>query len=305
MATMGDSVFDSIDDKVDLEVIRQRLESMGQLAAGIAHEINTPIQFVGDNASFVRDAFDTLLRLVEGHRELLEHVKNGRVSRHLLDDLQDQLDRADLEFLVEEVPQAMSDSQEGIDRVARIVSAMREFSHLGAEEIGEVDVNDCVRRAVTVARNEHKYVADVNTLLDPFAPLVLCRRGELNQVVLNLLVNAAHAVTASVEAGPSERGVISIRTRCEAGRVEIRLADTGCGIPVEVKNRIFEPFFTTKEPGKGTGQGLAIVRTLVEGMAGSLTFESEEGVGTTFLVRLPLARVDMDNEESSSKSWAW
>ncbi len=301
----GDSLFDSIDDKLDIEVVRQRLESMGQLAAGIAHEINTPIQFVGDNAAFVRDAFDTLVELVEGHRELLVRVSEGRVPRSLVEDLNDKLDRADLDFLVEEVPQAMDESKEGIDRVTRIVAAMREFSHLGGEEIGEVDVNDCVRRAVTVARNEYKYIAEVNTLLDPAAPLVLCRRGELNQVVLNLLINAAHAVAAVVDAGQRDRGEIILRTRCENGNVVLRIADDGCGIPPEVTARIFEPFFTTKEAGKGTGQGLAIVRTLVEGMAGKLTFKSKVGVGTAFDIRLPLARLDMDGEDSSGRSWEW
>ena len=301
----GDSLFDSIDDKLDLEVVRQRLESMGQLAAGIAHEINTPIQFVGDNAAFIRDAFDTLLELVEGHRELLAQASDGRVSRQLVEDLNDKLDRADLDFLVEEVPQAMDESREGIERVTGIVAAMREFSHLGAEEIAEVDVNDCVRRAVTVARNEYKYTADVSAVLDPAAPLVLCRRGELNQVVLNLLINAAHAVSSVVDSGERDRGEIMLRTRCHNRQVELRIADDGCGIPEEARARIFEPFFTTKAAGKGTGQGLAIVRTLVEGMAGTLTFRSEVGVGTAFDIRLPLARLDVDSEDSSGRSWAW
>ena len=302
---MGDSSFDSVDDKIDLEVVRQRLESMGQLAAGIAHELNTPIQFVGDNASFVADAFATLLKLIEGHRKLLAYTSKGRIPKRLLHELHDDLDRADLEFLIEEVPQALAESREGIERVTRIVAAMREFSHLGAEEIGEVDINDCVRRSVTVARNEWKYVSEVHTLLDPGAPVVLCRRGELNQVVLNLLINAAHAVSSVVDAGVRPRGEITLRTRCESGEVELKVADTGCGIPPENQARIFEPFFTTKEAGRGTGQGLAIVFTLVQGMHGTLTFQSEVNVGTTFVLRLPMARLDLDGEESSSKSWVW
>ena len=302
---MAKDVRESLEGRADLEVVRQRLESMGQLAAGIAHEINTPIQFVGDNAAFVKEAFETLMELMQGYRELLEHAQRGKVSTHLLADLTDKLDRADLDFLVEEVPQALDDSREGIERVARIVTAMREFSHLGAEDVGEVDINDSVRRAVTVARNEYKYVAEVSALLDPAAPLVLCRRGELNQVILNLLVNASHAVADAVEASDAEQGTITIRTRCVSDQVELKLADTGCGIPAEIRERVFDPFFTTKAAGKGTGQGLAIVRNLVDDMGGSLSLESEVGKGTTFTIRLPMARVDVDNEESSNKSFAW
>jgi signal transduction histidine kinase len=302
---MANDIRESLGDRADLEVVRQRLESMGQLAAGIAHEINTPVQFVGDNASFVTEAFETLMELMRGYRELLTHVQRGKIPDHLIADLQDKMDRADLDFLVEEVPQALDDSREGIERVAKIVSAMREFSHLGAEDVGEVDINDSVRRATTVARNEYKYVAEVVSLLDPAAPLVLCRRGELNQVILNLLVNASHAVAAAVEEGGEGLGTITIRTRCVSDKVELKLADTGCGIPEEIRERVFEPFFTTKSAGKGTGQGLAIVRSLVEGMGGALQLESEVGEGTTFTIRLPMASVDVDNEESSSKSWAW
>ncbi len=247
--------------------VGQRLETVGQLAAGIAHEINTPTQYLGDNLRFLRDSC----------AELLEA----------------EIDPSDRQFLMDEIPAAIADCLEGVERIARIVAAMREFSHPGVDEVVEADVNATLRGALTLSHHAWKYVADVVTELDPAGPRVLCRRGELHQVVLNLLVNAAHAIADCAEAGDGTRGSIVVRSRGGEDFVEVDIEDTGPGIPEAIRGRIFDTFFTTKAVGRGTGQGLAIARSLVERNGGSLTFCTAEGEGTTFTVRLPRGFVEL------------
>ncbi len=269
--------------------LAQKMEAIGQLAAGIAHEINTPLQYVGDNARFLQQAFSDLARVIDRWGRLLEALRSGSLTPELLEEAQRAAEEADLEYLREEIPRALEQSLEGIERVSRIVRAMKEFSHPGTEEKVETDLNKALEATLTVSRNEWKYVADVVKDLDPSLPLVPCLPGDLNQVFLNLIVNAAHAIAEVVGDGSRGKGTLTVSTRRDGGWVEVRIGDTGTGIPPEIQSKIFDPFFTTKEVGRGTGQGLAIAHSVVvEKHGGSISFASEVGRGTTFKVRLPL-----------------
>ncbi|MHB8974438.1 MAG: two-component system sensor histidine kinase NtrB, partial [Pirellulaceae bacterium] len=241
----------------------QKLESIGQLAAGIAHEINTPTQFIGDNLRFLEDAFADLQPLLATHLEL------QAVARELTN----ALPAADVAYLLQEMPNAISQSLEGVERVANIVRSMKEFSHPDNNEMQPVDLNKALESTLTVCRNEWKYCADVVTNLDPALPPVNCLPGACNQVFLNLIVNAAHAITGRQQDGGNDKGTITISTRAIGEWVEIRVTDTGTGIAEAYRTKIFDPFFTSKEVGKGTGQGLAIARSVVvERHGGTLTF---------------------------------
>jgi len=266
----------------------QKLESIGQLAAGIAHEINTPTQYVGDNVRFLQDGFEDLMQIVEKHGELLCAARNGGASAELIDNVEALTEEADLEYLRDEIPNAIGQSLEGIDRVGEIVRAMKQFSHPGGEEKTRLDLNNAIETTITVARNEWKYVAEMETDFDEAVSGVPCYPGDLNQVILNIIVNAAHAISDVVGGNSGQKGTITVKTRRDGNWAEIRISDTGGGIPQEIRSRIFDPFFTTKEVGKGTGQGLAIAHNIItEKHGGSLTFESDVGNGTTFVIRLP------------------
>jgi PAS domain S-box-containing protein len=258
----------------------QKLESIGHLAAGVAHEINTPIQYIGDNGKFLEDAFRDLLRFVASDTP----ESNGSE----VPPSQRELNQGVLGYLRTEIPKALEQLLEGVDQVARIVRAMKEFSHPGPVEKMPVDINRAIESTVLISKNEWKYVADVTTDLDANIQPVPCVAGEFNQVILNLIVNAAHAI-ADVVRGTGRKGSIHIGTR-QAGRfAEIRVADTGCGIPEAIQSKVFDPFFTTKPVGQGTGQGLAIAHSvIVQKHGGLITLESEVGRGTTFVIKLPL-----------------
>lgn len=266
----------------------QKLESIGQLAAGIAHEINTPIQFVGDNVRFLSDSFADLHAILTRYREILAAVKCGRrLSPELLETCESELQQADLDFLSDETPKAFAQTAEGIKRVATIVRAMKEFAHPGTHEKAAVDLNKAIESTVIVARNEWRYVAELQTNLDPSLPPVFCLVGEFNQVVLNMIINATHAI-ADIVKDTGKKGTITISTARVDDSVEISIADTGGGIPEAIRHKIFDPFFTTKEVGKGTGQGLAIARSVVvDKHGGTIRVESDVGKGTTFIIRLP------------------
>jgi len=267
----------------------QKLESVGQLAAGIAHEINTPIQYVGDNIRFVESSFESLNHLLRDYQSLVAAVRANTLTPEVLDKVESASREVDLDYLSREIPLAVHQSLDGINQVTNIVRAMKEFSHPGAVEMVPANLNHAIQTTATVARNEWKYVAELVTDLAPDLPLVPCVPGEFNQVILNLIVNAAHAINDVVKDTEGAKGVIKITTRVEGDSARIDISDTGAGIPMEVRHRIFEPFFTTKEVGKGTGQGLAIARaTIVTKHGGQLTFESTVGQGTTFTILLPL-----------------
>jgi two-component system NtrC family sensor kinase len=265
----------------------QKLEAVGGLAAGIAHELNTPIQFVGDNVRFLQDAFGSTERLLGGYRDLYQMVLSGKPDPALLDSIRHAESSEDRDYLREEVPKALAQTLDGVNRVATIVRAMKEFAHPAQGEMAPADLNKAIANTLVVARNELKYVADVETDFGDLPP-VHCNLGDLNQVFLNLFVNAAHAVGDAVK-GTGGRGMIRIKTRREGDYAVVAISDTGCGIPENIHGRIFDPFFTTKEVGRGTGQGLAISRSIVvEKHGGTLTFESQMGQGTVFYIRLPV-----------------
>ncbi len=263
----------------------QKMEAIGTLAAGIAHEINTPIQYVGDNVRFIGDATGDVLAVLQASGQAVAEFDDGTLRPETMAMLSRALDDADVEFLYEELPAAVDQALEGVDRVATIVRAMKDFAHPGTEELAPVDLNHAIETTATVSKNEWKYVAELELDLDPDLGLVPALSGPLNQVVLNLIVNAAHAIADKGD----DKGVIRIATVREDDFAVVSVSDTGCGIPEEIRSRIFEPFFTTKEVGRGSGQGLALAhRVVVEQHRGRIDVESEVGVGTTFHLRIPL-----------------
>ena len=265
----------------------QKMEGVGQLAAGIAHEINTPTQFVMDNLTFLRDSWKSAHELLEQYRSIVQGMA-GSIPDEIAVRLKQAEQSCDLEFIRDEVPRAIEQSLDGSRRVAKIVRAMKEFSHPDSAEKTATDLNRAVESTITVARNEWKYVSEVVTEFDDQLPAVVCYPGDINQVVLNLLVNAAHAIKEKVK--DREKGQITVRTRMSGDDVEISVSDNGNGIPEAIRNRVFEPFFTTKEVGKGTGQGLALAYTVVvKKHGGKIWFETEVGKGTTFFITLPVS----------------
>lgn len=267
----------------------EKMESMGQLAAGIAHEINTPAQYIGDNTRFVEEGTQDLFELIEAYEALLQAAKEEKAFSELTERIDSSKEEYDLEFLEEEIPVAMQQTLEGVDRISKLVVSVKQYAHPSTEEMASADLNDIIDKTVTLSRNEWKYVAEVRTELDPDLPLIPCKPGEIGQVVLNLLINAAHAIGSKVDPESEAKGDITIRSGQDNGRAWIEVADSGTGIPENVQDKIFDLFFTTKEMGKGTGQGLAIVRKVVEeNHHGSLSFQTVSGEGTTFRVSLPL-----------------
>ena len=267
----------------------QKLESIGQLAAGIAHEINTPTQYVSDNTRFLEEAFHDLGQLIEIRSHLIDSAGKNPIPPERFKEAQELAESIDLDYLTEEIPKAIKQSREGLQRISTIVRAMKEFSHPGVEEKTPIDINSAILSTVEVTRNEWKYHAEMVTELDASLPPIPCIPGEFNQVILNTIINAAHAIADVPGGGSAERGTITIRTLRSGDWVEISISDTGTGIPESIRSKIFDPFFTTKEVGKGTGQGLAIVYSVVtDKHGGSVDIESEIGKGTTFNIRLPL-----------------
>jgi len=266
----------------------QKLEAIGQLAAGIAHEINTPTQFVGDNTTFIKDSWQTISSLLKEAKGIREEIAVGPLGAEKLAHFGEAWDAADFDYLESEVPRAIDQTLEGIKRVANIVKAMKEFSHPGSELKKPIDINHAIETTLTVARNEWRYVADVKTYFGEL-PMVPCLAGEFNQAILNLIINAAHAIGDVVGHGAGKKGLITLRTRRDGEWVEISIQDTGIGIPESIASRVFEPFFTTKAVGRGTGQGLTLVHgVVVKKHGGKIWFETKEKKGTTFFIRLPL-----------------
>jgi signal transduction histidine kinase len=253
----------------------EKFEAIGRLAAGVAHEINTPMQFISDNLEFISDAAGELIALAQKCASDIEKAD------------------ADLDYLSDHMPTALAQAQQGMIRVARIVRSMKELAHPGDAEVAPVDLNHVITNALVISTYQYKLVADVETELGELA-LIDANADELSQVLLNLVVNAADAVS-DVYAETGRRGKIEIRSFEDQGAVVVRIRDTGAGIPADIQSKIFEPFFTTKSVGRGTGQGLAICRAFIERVGGELTFHSTSGVGTTFQIRLPINGTKLAN----------
>lgn len=269
----------------------QKLESIGQLAAGIAHEINTPTQYVGDNVKFLEESFADIQSVLEKNEKMIELCRSEGVIPEFTGEMQALIERADIDYLMREVPKAFRQALTGVERIAKIVQSMKDFAHPGVTEKRSADLNKAIESTITVASNEWKYVADIETHYDEELPLVLCQIGAINQVVLNMIVNAAHTIGDALGENSCEKGKITVDTEQSGNWVEIRITDTGKGIAPDGLKKIFDPFYTTKEVGKGTGQGLAISHSIiVEKHQGTIDVKSELGVGTTFIIRLPISQ---------------
>ena len=263
----------------------QKMEGIGQLAAGVAHEINTPVQFIGDSTRFLGDVLGDLMSLLEEYQLLRAACTADPRFAERCEHLVDLEQEADLDLMRAEAPAAVERTIGGVQRVSRIVAALKQFAHPSAGTAEPVDLNQIIETTLVVARNEYRYVADVDSDLGEI-PDVIGDHGDLSQVVLNLVVNAAHAIA---DRGDDERGSITIRTARSATAVEFSISDTGTGIPEAIIDRVFDPFFTTKEVGRGTGQGLAIVRSIVvDRHHGSIDIATEPGAGTTFTISFPI-----------------
>jgi signal transduction histidine kinase len=266
----------------------QKLGAIGQLAAGVAHEINTPMQFIGDNLHFAKTAVGELIALFERFKAAVHEAESQPLGAAKLEQLSMAEADADLAYTCEALPTALERSLTGVERVTSIVRAMKSFAHPGADKLAPADLRGLIESTVMVATNEWRYVADVDLQLDEGLPPVPCIAGEINQVVLNLLVNAAHAI-ADVVGASGEKGRITVSASSDETHAEVRVSDTGTGIPESARAKVFEPFFTTKEVGKGTGQGLSLAyNCIVKRHRGTIAFETELGAGTTFIIRLPL-----------------
>ena len=261
-----------------------KLEAIGQLAAGVAHEINTPTQLVGSNLRFLGQQLDTILGWLDKLHQQKDAAKTESKIPSLIMGSEKDVTLAQLEYFKQEAPKAIEQSLEGIDRISHIVTAMRFFTHPGSENKEIADLNQIIQNAISLSRNEWKIIAEIKTDFDPNLPEVECLPIELSQVVLNIIINAIHAIQDSGE----EKGQIVIVSRQAGELIEVSITDNGTGIPKEIQSKIFDPFFTTKDIGRGTGQGLAIAYTvIVKKHGGTLEFESETGKGTTFIIRLP------------------
>lgn len=267
----------------------QRLESIGQLAAGIAHEINTPIQYVGDNIHFLSDSFKDLSALLAAYRQLDCPNGNAEAVPGLRDATARLAEAIDIDYLQAEIPKAIQQSLDGVRRVAEIVGAMKELSHPGTTAKCAVDLNHLINNTILVSKHAWKLVAEVTTEFDLDLPTIQCIAGDLSQVILNLIVNAADAIADAAQAKGGVKGHIKISTRRCENWAEIRVSDNGTGVPESIQPRIFDPFFTTKDVGKGTGQGLAIAHAIItQKHQGTIQFETQKGVGTTFVIRLSI-----------------
>ncbi len=275
----------------------RKLESIGRLAAGVAHEINTPTQYIGDNARFVQKGFADLSKVLQQYAHLLAAAKEGGLRPELVLEVERAVKKARVDYLYQEIPEAIAEALEGIDRVAEIVRAMKEFSYPGVEGKTETDINKAIQSTVTVATNEWKYVADVKMNLDPDLPQVRCFVGEFDQVILNILVNAAHAIKEVVGDGSGGKGSITVSTHHQGDWAEIRIQDPGPGIAEDVRASIFDPFFTTKGVGQGTGQGLSMANAVItKKHGGTISVDSPPGKGATFIIRLPISAAPTDME---------
>jgi signal transduction histidine kinase len=281
---------DEMKRRADMELeLRQaqKLESVGRLASGIAHEINSPVQFVSHSCTFLDEASQGLIELVHARRQAVELLERGEITvPELVARLRKADEIADIDDLITSMPEASKLVLGGLERVTGIVRAMKEFAYADQPHQTPSDLNRAIQNTLTVTNNEYKYVADTKLTLGPLPP-VTCHVGEVNQAILNIIVNAAHAIEDAQ--GGKGRGCIAIATWVDGSDAAISISDNGCGIPPAIVEKIYDPFFTTKEIGRGSGQGLAIARAvIVDKHHGRLDVTSKVGHGTTFTIRLPI-----------------
>ncbi len=293
-------VFQDITQKQKQETqsaLSQKMESIGQLASGIAHEINTPIQYVGDNLRYLSRSFFKIVDAVNTYRQWQQEHIDQSYTQQDLERMEEQTDPRKVNLYIKEIPNAIEESLAGVERVRKIVLAMREFSHPSQKEKKLADINHGIETTVTISRNEWKYIAELALELDPNLPLVNCQIDEINQVILNMIVNSSQAIQEVVEQAPEEKGKISIRTIAKNDWISIIVSDTGKGIPDAIKDRVFDPFFTTKGVGKGTGQGLYLAHNIIVNKHnGRISVESEAGKGSTFIIELPVDRQEQKDD---------
>lgn len=276
-----------------------KMESIGQLAAGIAHEINSPMQYISNYSLFLEESFKELDVLLENLDQWEESCSKAGETCPMSSKFHELKEEMDLEFLRKEIPSAIEHTNKGIAMVTKIVSSMKTFSHPDSKDMTAVDLNNSIDSTITVSRNEWKYVAEIVTDFDESLPVVTCFVSEINQAILNIIVNAAHAIGDSASGESAEKGLIGITTLHDNGWAEIRITDTGCGMTPNIIKKIFDPFFTTKEVGKGTGQGLSISHgVIVTKHGGSIDVESEAGHGTTFVIRIPVKPGELADTKS-------
>lgn len=269
----------------------QKLESVGQLAAGIAHEINTPVQFVSSNNDFLEESFGMVKELIDKYDKLCSAAKDGKVDDTIFEEVSAAIEDSDWDYLVDEIPTAIRQNRDGLRRVASIVRAMKEFSHPGNREKELKNLNEIIETTTIVARNEWKYVSNLELDLDPDLPHVMCFSDDIGQVVLNMIINAAHAIEDKLGKNPEgEKGTISISSLSSGGFAEIQIKDTGSGMSEQIQKKVFDPFYTTKNVGRGTGQGLAIAWNVIKDKHhGEIIVNSVVEEGTTFTIRIPFA----------------
>jgi len=286
------SIVRDITERVEMEkhlALSQKMESVGILAAGIAHEINTPMQYIGDNTQFFKNAFYEIRNFVLKTEELLkENLMNEKIAE-IYNELEFVKKELDFDFLLDEIPMAIENNQTGISQINKIILSLKDFSHPSQKEKSLNDINHGIEVTTVISKNQWKYVAELHTDLQPDLPLVPCIIDEINQVLLNMIINAAHAIQDKLGLEPFEKGKITIKTAAKANFIEIMIIDTGKGIEPENMGKIFDPFFTTKEVGRGTGQGLALAHDIIVNKhSGQISVDSTVGVGTTFIIKLPM-----------------
>jgi PAS domain S-box-containing protein len=285
-------VFNDITEKNRIESqmkLSQNMESLGQLAAGIAHEINTPMQFIGDNYYFIKDGFNSFIDYFKEIDLELNKIDINPLYSDFKNIIKAKYESLDIEYLCDEIPKAIESTQNGVERVRTIVLAMKNFAHPSGKIKSLNNINHGIKDTVIISRNEWKYIADLETKFEPNLQLINCCLDEINQVMLNLVINSAQAIAESVKNNHNLKGKITIETRNEGEFIEIIISDTGCGIPKDKLSRIYDPFFTTKIVGKGTGQGLAITHNIiVNNHNGKIFVDSIVGSGTTFKLVLPV-----------------
>ena len=267
----------------------EKMSAIGQLASGIAHEINTPTQYVSDNAHFLQESFDDITGLLDKYNCFSKASKTTNVPEKMVMSIEKFREEIDIEYLLDEIPKSIKQTLEGIDQVTMIVQAMKDFSRPGVENRIAVDINNAIANTIAISRNEWKYIVDMKTQFDSDLPMVTCLPGEFNQVILNLIVNAADAIGGVAGDKTENKGTITLVTLRDGDYVEVRISDTGSGIPAEIRSKIFDPFFTTKEVGSGIGYGLSVCHdVIVNKHHGTITFETEIDKGTTFIIRMPI-----------------